>query len=187
MTRPTKFPALTAKRARELLKYDPGTGLLHWRIGRPGLRAGDLAGTLTKGGYIQIEVDYRLYKAHRVIWLIVTGKWPKHQVDHRNGKRANNRWKNLREATPLQNSRNRRPGKANTSGRIGVSYLRKQRRWSAYIGVCNRTVKLGVFGTFNEAAKARDLAERRFFGEFAARPASDASSLGTRPASARSV
>ncbi len=166
-----KCPALTAKRASDLLICDLLTGKVYWRVGRPGLRAGDLAGTLTKGGYIQIEIDYRLYKLHRVIWLIVTGKWPKHQVDHKNGKRADNRWKNLREATPLQNARNRRPGKTNTSGRIGVSYLRKQAKWSAYIGIENRTVRLGVFDTIDDAAGARARAEREHYGEFAAQPA----------------
>ncbi|HEV2898016.1 MAG TPA: HNH endonuclease [Pseudaminobacter sp.] len=162
-----KCHALTAARARELLIYDPETGALTWRVARPGLRAGALAGTRTSEGYTQVEIDYRLYKAHRVIWLIMTGKWPKHQVDHRNGMRADNRWRNLRDATPLQNARNRRPGTSNTSGRIGVSYSKDRAKWSAYIGLDRRTINLGSFDKLDDAVAARAEAERHHFGEFA--------------------
>ncbi|TIL40675.1 HNH endonuclease [Mesorhizobium sp.] len=79
------LPALTAERARALLIYNPETGALNWRVARPGTLSGALAGTRTSEGYTQVEIDYRLYKAHRVIWLIMTGKWPTHQVDHKNG------------------------------------------------------------------------------------------------------
>ncbi|HEV2899896.1 MAG TPA: HNH endonuclease signature motif containing protein [Pseudaminobacter sp.] len=162
-----KSPALTAERARELLSYDPNTGALTWKVGRPGVRVGALVGTRTSEGYTQIEIEYRLYRAHRVIWLIMTGAWPKHQVDHRNGMRADNRWRNLRDATPLQNARNRRPGASNTSGRIGVGYLKNQAKWSAYIGLDNRTIHLGSFDNVEDAIAARVEAERHHFGEFA--------------------
>ncbi|UVK39919.1 HNH endonuclease [Mesorhizobium sp. AR10] len=163
-----KLPALTAERARALLIYNPETGALNWRVARPGICSGALAGTRTSEGYTQIEIDYRLYKAHRVIWLIMTGKWPTHQVDHKNGMRADNRWKNLREATPLQNARNRRPGCSNSSGRVGVSFSAARSKWGAYIGLDNRTVNLGHYETRDEAVAARIEAERQHFGDFAA-------------------
>ncbi|UDL87989.1 HNH endonuclease [Mesorhizobium sp. PAMC28654] len=125
------MPALTAERARELLDYDPETGALNWRVPR-GCRSGALAGTRTSEGYTQVEIDFRIYKSHRVIWLIQTGGWPKHHVDHRNGMRADNRWKNLREATPRQNAQNRRPCARNSSGRIGVTKTASG-RWQAFI------------------------------------------------------
>lgn len=162
-----KYPALTAERARALLVYDPETGALNWRVGRPGICSGALAGTRTSEGYTQVEIDYRLYKAHRIIWLMQTGKWPKHHIDHKNGMRADNRWKNLREATPLQNAHNRRAGKSNSSGRIGVTRTASG-RWQAYIGVDLRNCVLGTFATFDEAAAARSAAEIEHYGEFAA-------------------
>ncbi|TIM06369.1 HNH endonuclease signature motif containing protein [Mesorhizobium sp.] len=161
------LPALTADRARALLIYNPETGALNWRVARPGTFSGALAGTRTSEGYTQVELDYRLYKAHRVIWLIMTGKWPTHQVDHKNGMRADNRWKNLRAATPLQNARNRRPGKRNRSGRIGVTQTATG-RWQAFIGVDLQNRVLGTFPTFEEAAAARNAAEVEHYGEFAA-------------------
>lgn len=75
------MPALTAERARELLVYDPETGALNWRVAR-GCRSGALAGTRTSEGYTQVEIDYRLYRAHRVIWLMQTGKWPNDHLEH---------------------------------------------------------------------------------------------------------
>jgi hypothetical protein len=161
------IPALTAERARALLIYNAETGALNWRVGRPGTYSGALAGTRTSEGYTQVEIDYRLYKAHRVIWLMQTGKWPKHHVDHKNGMRADNRWKNLREATPLQNARNRRAGKRNSSGRIGVTKTANG-RWQAFIGVDLQNCVLGTFATFGEAVAARAAAECLHYGEFAA-------------------
>ena len=54
-----KLTALTAARARELLIYDPETGALTWKVGRPGVRVGALVGTRTSEGYTQIEIDSR--------------------------------------------------------------------------------------------------------------------------------
>jgi hypothetical protein len=167
-----KLPALTAERARALLIYNPETGALNWRVARPGTCSGALAGTRTSEGYTQVEIDYRLYKAHRVIWLMQTGKWPKHHVDHKNGMRADNRWPNLREATPLQNARNRRAGKSNSSGRIGVTQTASG-RWQAFIGVNLQNHVLGTFLTFDEAAAVRSSVERLHYGEFAAAAPSD--------------
>ncbi|TGQ35329.1 HNH endonuclease [Mesorhizobium sp. M4B.F.Ca.ET.214.01.1.1] len=164
--RRARAPALTAERARELLLYDPETGALTWRVAR-GCRTGALAGTRTSHGYTQVEIDYRLYKAHRVIWLLMTGRWPKQLLDHRNGMRADNRWKNLREATPVQNSRNRRPGKRNSSGTVGVSFVASTQRWEAYIGLDNRCVTLGRFTDKDKAIAARREAEKQHYGEFA--------------------
>lgn len=158
-------PILTAERAREVLSYDPESGVLTWRVSRPGTSAGTVAGTFCEG-YLQVQIDYRFYRAHRVIWLMVTGEWPTHNVDHRNRKRADNRWLNLREATPLQNARNKSPSRANTSGVVGVS--RAGRKWGAYIGLDNRIIHLGCFEAKDDAVEARCRAEQHYFGEFAA-------------------
>jgi hypothetical protein len=160
-------PILTYERAHEVLVYDAETGALNWRVGRPGAPKGALVGTRSSHGYTQVEVDYRLYKAHRVIWLMQTAHWPKHQVDHINGMRADNRWSNLREATPLQNSRNRRPSMKNSTGRIGVAFDRRREKWNAYIGVDGKTINLGFYAEMSAAVAVREAAEKEHFGEFA--------------------
>ena len=161
-----KLLPLTAERAHELLTYDPETGGLYWKVAR-GCRIGALAGTRTAEGYTQVEIDCRLYRAHRVIWLMMTGEWPKRLIDHKNKMRADNRWKNLREATHVQNSRNRQPGRANKSGTVGVYFVAASNKWGACIGVDNKTLCLGRYVEKQDAIDARKLAESLVYGDFA--------------------
>jgi hypothetical protein len=164
MSNTPKAPVLTYVRANELFRYDPLTGLICWRVGRPGLRAGTVAGTLSNG-YVQIEADGRFYRGHRIAWLLQTGKWPRHQVDHKNRIRNDNRWVNLRAATPLQNARNRSVCSRNKSGVLGVYPLGN--KWAAHIGVDGKTLHLGRFDDKAAAAAARRDAERQHYGSFA--------------------
>lgn len=76
------------------------------------------------------------------------------------------RWKNLRLATPTENSRNRRIGINNRSGRPGVCWVTSARKWRAFIVVARRQVLLGDFADKEMAIAARIAAEVRLFGEF---------------------
>lgn len=165
-------PFLTAERLREVIIYDPGTGEFRWRISRPGCVAGRVAGTIKPEGYQQIEVDGRLYRGARLAVLYMTGAWPPpgKLVDHRDGVRDNDRWKNLRVVTYSQNARNRRATTA--SGRVGV-YAVKNGRWTATIWLDGRNRNLGTHESLKAAAAVREAAERMHFGEF-----SRAASLG---------
>ena len=90
--------SLTAVRLREVLHYDPDTGEfsclrgLRQKVGRPNAT-----------GHIQISVDDRRYQAHRLVWLYMTGEWPRLLVHHIDGDPANNRWSNLQQVTPAEN------------------------------------------------------------------------------------
>lgn len=100
---------LTAERARELLEYDPATGVLRWRVSHGTMRAGAEAGHIhTATGYRRIKIDYRLYPAHRIAFLIMEGRWPHDQIDHEDHNGLNNRWKNLKETDNQGNGRNQR-------------------------------------------------------------------------------
>lgn len=161
-----KTHSLTAARARELLLYDPATGILTWRISRPGCVAGTAAGTVNGDGYRQVEIDFVIHRAPRIIWLMMTGRWPRGQVDHKNRNRADDRWDNLRDATPRENARNRTPTASNKSGAVGV--CASGERWAAYIGLPgDRTIRLGTFDHLPDAIAARQAAERQHFGRFA--------------------
>src|SRR5690606_34614864 len=98
---------LTQQRLKELLYYDPETGIFTRLVGRSGprARAGDVAGSDNGKGYIRIYVDGRPYKAHRLAWFYMHGEWPE-EIDHRNGERADNRLSNLRPVTRQQNNLN---------------------------------------------------------------------------------
>jgi hypothetical protein len=156
---------LSQERLRALLHYDPETGRFTW-IAPSGRRvkAGSIAGCKTCG-YIAIRIDGRRYMAHRLAWLYQTGQWPTCVVDHKNGERHDNRWSNLREATPSQNRANMRKLDRNTSGHKGVT--RHRAKWAAQIHVGGKHFHLGVYVSAAEAAEAYNAAAKQFFGEFA--------------------
>jgi hypothetical protein len=102
--------------------------------------------------------------------LVVTGEWPSKQIDHKNLKRADDSFLNLREATQTQNSGNQRVQKNNRLGIKGVgAYQNKYRapRYRARIRVNGRLVHLGYFSTPAEANVAYAVAAQKHFGEFA--------------------
>lgn len=134
-------------RLKELLHYDPETGVVTWRATRGGVRAGTVAGSTNHNGYLQIGVDGRDYLVHRLVWLYVHGDWPKHQIDHINGVRADNRIANLREATNAENNQNLAIRPHNTSGFMGACWDSERRKWLAQIRADGKRKYLGRFDT----------------------------------------
>ena len=57
------------------------------------------AGCRDADGYLVMKFEGVMFKVHRIIWKMVTGKEPVTIIDHRNTVRTDNRWANLREAT----------------------------------------------------------------------------------------
>lgn len=144
---------LTAERLREVLDYDPSSGVFTWRIGRTKTRAGGVAGSPDKEGYIVIGIDYRAHKAHRLAWLHHHGVWPAGVIDHLNGVPSDNRLSNLRSADAAINAQNRR---ASTRGsKLGVlGVTPRGARFIAQIHAEGRKVLLGVFDTADAAHNA---------------------------------
>lgn len=87
--------------------------------------------------------------------------------DHKDGDGLNNTRENLRICTCLENSRNSRKQKNNTSGYKGVSWSKKGKYWVAFISYMGRTINLGHFSEIKDAAKAYNAAAEEIFGEFA--------------------
>ena len=165
------FPPLTAARLKELLAYDPETGIFTKRSVRcgPG-RVGDEVGVVRPDGYIGIGVDGRRYLAHRLAWLYVNGEWPAQLIDHKDCLRSNNRITNLREATQSQNLANRGAPKSNKSGEKGICWDAQRQRWSVRVCFQRKNLYVGRFVELADAVAARDAEAARRFGEFA-RPA----------------
>lgn len=170
MSKSSSRKPLTLQRLRDLLHYDPITGLFTWKVNRPAgpntRYAGDLAGTVNKvSGYVVICIDCVDHYAHRLAHLYMTGAWPDDEIDHKDLNRSNNAWLNLRPATKTQQRFNQR-GKPNRSGFKGVVPT-AEGRFRASINVNNKHIHIGHFDTAEEAhgaylAKAADVA-----GEFA--------------------
>lgn len=168
---------LTQARLLRHVEYDPETGVfLHLKSCGP-TKAGRRAGCLTPRGYRQISVGGRGYREHRLAWLYVHGRWPKAELDHINGCRADNRLSNLREAASSQNRLNSRPPRnTKTTAAPGVREFLPG-RWRVTIGTGRKKRHLGVFYDLSAALRARQRAENEIEPEF--RP--DASNLLVRP------
>lgn len=158
---------ITADYLRSILSYDPDTGIFRWRASVSNRSAGALAGTYNPKGYLRISINDRAFSAHRLAWLYVTGKWPNLQIDHVNRNPADNRIANLQEATPAQNSANKRRHKENHSGlRCAYPSHRKSKPWASRIGTGRRYIHLGHFDTPEEAHAAYVAASAKFHGDF---------------------
>lgn len=157
---------LTAQRLRELLDYNPETGVFTWRVdvGRWGrIKAGTATGSPDAFGHLRIQVDGTLYYSHRLAWLYMTGTWPENEVDHRDTVPHNNKWINLRDKTHRVNTENRRrPTHGKKSGMpIGVSVDKRDGAIRADITVDGRAISLGRHPTPEIAHAAYLKAKRR--------------------------
>ena len=162
--------SITAERLRELVHYDPETGLFTQVAVRKGWKAGRIIGRrMSRCGYIRIGIDMNRYLAHRLAWLYMTGEWPPDQIDHVNGDRADNRWSNLREATSAQNGQNSRPrnGKFNLKGVAKSLDHWRAKPFSARIKAHGKVHYLGRFATPEEAHAAYVAGAYKYHGQFA--------------------
>lgn len=143
---------LTADRLRELLDYDPETGLFTRKI----VRTSRGTGWPDKMGYLYIMVDAKTHSVHRLAWLYMTGEWPMHEIDHIDGDKANNRFANLRDIPRSANMQNEvRARITSTSGYAGVSFRKDRGKWIATIRTGPRgKIKSRRLGSFDSAEEA---------------------------------
>jgi hypothetical protein len=157
---------MTPHRLRQLLDYNPRTGVFTWRVDRGGTaRIGRVAGANHNRGYRQINVDGTIYLGGRLAFLYMKGRWPK-EIDHINGNRSDDRWSNLREATRIQNCRNTKL-KTGMTGFRGVYWDNRLQKYRAKVTIERRAIQLGCFDTPDAAHAAYCIAARKHFGEFA--------------------
>jgi len=158
---------ITQEYLRRNFRYDESTGELTRTVHTGGAGVPNVAiGTRDAKGHLRANIGGRGEFVHRLIWLYVTGEWPKQQIDHVNGIGDDNRWANLREATPTQNKCNQPVRRDSASGLKGVHQDRITGRWRAYISVDRKRINLGFFATKEEAHAAR-LRASCMHGDFA--------------------
>jgi hypothetical protein len=161
---------LTVERLRDVLTYDPETGIFRWKVTNSNRApAGSVAGNLSHGCR-QIFIDGKMYKASRLAWLYVRGEWPSDFVDHVNMVKDDDRFCNLRNATNGQNQANRRVLRNNQLGVKGVRVQRRTGKYEAQITVKGKQIFLGTYDVLEAAHAAYAEAARKYHGEFA-RPA----------------
>jgi hypothetical protein len=162
---------LTQSELKSALHYNPQTGVFTWL--RPPKRGKHKAGGIAGGpsnGYIDICIDRKRFKAHRLAWFYVHGEWPAGLIDHINNDPSDNRIENLRIADRAENGWNARRKRNNKSGVTGVYYAKREGLWVAEIFARGKKHSLGHFKTKEEAAAARKDGEREHFGEYSPQP-----------------
>jgi len=171
---------------RKILRYEPDTGKLFWlprpvEMFRDGYHSADhmcrswnskLAGKeaftiVTPAGYRKGTIFDTKILAHRVIWAMQVGAWPKREIDHIDGVPSNNVWGNLREATRAENQMNTGLYPNNTSGFRGVYWNKRKGKWSAEIKANTVRTFLGYFDNISDAGAAYVAARAVLHGEFA--------------------
>ncbi len=157
---------LTQSKLKELLQYNPGTGIFTWKVKPSGIiNAGDVAGhiyTSRQKQYMAIQIKRIKYAVHRLAWLYVHGDFPTDTVDHINGDGTDNRIENLRVVSLAENQKNKRRYKNSTSGTTGVNWFAPSRKWRAIIQANGMRKHLGYFEDINDAINARKQAEKEY-------------------------
>ena len=158
---------LTQERLKEILQYNPDTGLFVWltSVGKMNIK-GKIAGHIDKDGYVYISINKFRWRAHRLAFLFMEGKIP-FQVDHKDRNPNNNKWENLRECDFSTNSANSKLRSTNTSGYKGVYWSKWNKRWHATIEVKGKSKFLGSFLEPALAHEAYKKAAVENFGEYA--------------------
>jgi hypothetical protein len=158
---------ITQQELKDLLHYDPNTGLFTWRVSlNTRIKEGQEAGCLNNLGYVKITIRRRRHSAHRLAWLYVYGHNPPQYIDHINGVCSDNRAVNLRLATHSENLANAKKRKNTVCHLKGVT-LRGDGRYLARITVKNTQIYLGRYDTEQEAHAAYVAAAEKEFGAFA--------------------
>lgn len=162
---------LTQKQVRELLHYDPDTGIFTW-LPRPrsmfkransytrwvneceGRRAGIEKANTHGYRYRTIFMPNRkFYREHRVAWIYMTGTQPPKSIDHENRDATDNRWVNIRDSKGM-NQKNLSMPINNTSGVTGVYYDKQRSLWCARGWLSGRHKYLGRFEKLEDAEHA---------------------------------
>lgn len=152
---------LTAQRLRELVTYNPETGIFDsLNLRRCGRKSASGLLGWSDGPYWRLCLDGRRQWAHRLAFLYMTGELPHYDVDHIDGNGANNRWSNLRDVPTYVNVQNIKQVSANKAGFTGVESTASG-TFQARISTRGFRLNLGTFPTKEEARDAYATAKRK--------------------------
>ena len=155
----------TVDQVRQKVDYDPATGTFTWKQSKQKCLLGGVAGTVYPLGYRVIQIDGYRYMASHIAFAFMTGRWPYPTVDHIDRDPTNDRWGNLREATPTQQKVNQRVRSDSVTGVRGVS--RPYNKYRARVAIEGKYVNLGLHNTVEAATAAVQAFRLELYGDFA--------------------
>lgn len=153
---------ITQAELKEQLHYDEETGIFTRKVSNSRrVKVGQVAGSLTYNGYIEICVNGKRFLAHRLAWFYMYGVWPVNQIDHEDRIRHHNWKSNLRDLTQSQNNQNTGIPRSNTSGFKGVHFSKTYSKWVAQIKLHGKHTFLGHYDTPELASEAYKQAQEK--------------------------
>ncbi|QKE54181.1 homing endonuclease [Salmonella phage vB_SalS_SA001] len=157
---------ITQERLKELLEYNPDTGIFTWKVSRGPIKKGSIAGSKNSKGYWRIQVLGKEYLAHRLAFIWMTGSCPD-RVDHENRIYDDLKWDNLRSATNSQNQANKGKNPGNTSGYKNVYWRENRKRWIVVVQKDGQKYRNGSYEHIQDAINAANDLRKNLYGEFA--------------------
>lgn len=165
-------PLPSVKQILEHFTYDRSRGALLWRGDTEATKylndryVGQVAGSVSKSGYLRVKFLGKSYLVHRLIFKIEHGRDPVAEVDHRDLDTLNNCGANLREASVTQNTWNRKNKERMYDLPKGVTLHKRSGKYRARIQAHGRRFELGDFVTVEKAVAAYISASATVHGAF---------------------
>lgn len=161
---------ITQERLKELFTYSPDGNLI-WKVQkakRTKIRtiAGWINTDVHGQKYMNIELDGKSYKLHRIIFMYHYGFVPK-RIDHIDGNRLNNKIENLREVTASQNAMNSSVRKNSKSGFKNVFLDKTSGKWRVQFKINGKSYSFGSYEDLELADLVAQEARSKYQGAFA--------------------
>lgn len=112
------------------------------------------------GGYRNVRIDNKLYRVHRIIFLMFNGYLPE-MVDHINRNKEDNTISNLRAATRSQNGFNRESTKTRN-----IYWNKNSNKWQVSLRIDGKNKSLGYYGDLELARLVAQEARLKYHKEF---------------------
>ena len=146
--------SLTTDVLHELFEYKEGK--LYRKVPTGGQSVGAEAGSIRHDGYLDVKINKKKYRVHRIIYMMFYGHIPRNmQIDHINRDRTDNRIENLREVTHSENQ-------WNVGNRKGYYFVKESSKYRVLIRVNGKRLLIGDFHTEEEAAEAYKEAKKKY-------------------------
>ena len=139
---------ITKELLHSIFEYKDGS--IFWKQAKQGTRAGAIAGSINKRGYLVTQINGKDYKNHLIIYIMHYG-YTKYEIDHIDKNPSNNKIENLREATKSQNQWNKSKQTNNSSGFKNVRFCKKTGKWAVAVQKHRKSYWGGYFDDIDQA------------------------------------